>query len=155
MSQVRGVYGGCKGRMKIDKKKLKIGIWYTDEEGSTVPCGEFERSHKRATHAHICFPLEVREEVYKLDESGDYGGKDRVLTITNHIGKDGGRLAVAMVNSGDYDLGEALGVLAMCCERCLNVLYNKYLPEVGDGYLEYSEEWKKCKTVCEFCKDGR
>ena len=38
------------------------------------------------------------------------------------------------------------------CERCMNVLAYKYL-NGKDGYEEYSEEWLKCPTVCQFCKD--
>lgn len=74
------------------------------------------------------------------------------MTGCCHLSRSTGQLAVAMVNSGDYDLYEALAILAQSCERCCNVLWNKYLPGV-DGYAEYSEEWQKCNTVCEFCRE--
>lgn len=136
--------------MKIDKSKLHIGIWYTDDDGNIIPKQHEAIRPDGATYAHVSFPLEIREEIYRLRLDGGYGEKERVFTGCCHLGRASGRLAVAMVNSGDYDLYEALAVLAQCCERCLNVLWNKYLPEV-DGYPEYSEEWKKCNTVCDFC----
>ena len=60
---------------------------------------------------------------------------------------------VAMVNSGDYTLGEAIYVYCHSCERCENVLERKYLGEEY-GYEEYSEQWKNCNTECEWCKDA-
>ena len=59
---------------------------------------------------------------------------------------------VAMVNSGDFTLEQAIWVYANSCERCMNVLLHKYL-NGADGYPEYSEEWKKCNTFCDFCND--
>lgn len=58
---------------------------------------------------------------------------------------------VAMVNSGDYTLEQAIWICAKSCERCMNVLSDKYCHR--DGYAEFSDEWKKCNTVCDFCKD--
>ena len=137
--------------MTIDKSKLKIGLWYTDEDGNRIEhTGDLVKPDN-AVYAHACFPLEIREEIYKIRDDGGYGEKDHVITFTTHLSRPTGRLAVAMVNSGDYDLYEALGVLAHCCERCYNVLLYKYLKD-DDGYPEYSEEWKKANTVCEFCR---
>ena len=56
------------------------------------------------------------------------------------------------MDSGDYELDEALVINATACERCSNVLDRKYLGKEY-GYEEYSEEWQKCGTVCQFCKD--
>lgn len=82
----------------------------------------------------------------------DYG-TEATLLLEHHTGIGGGNqdLILAMVNSGDYTLKEAIAVLASACERCLNVLAYKYL-NGADGYAEHSEEWKKCNTVCDFCK---
>lgn len=41
--------------------------------------------------------------------------------------------------------------ISTACERCMNVLAYKYL-NGADGYEEYSDEWKKCNTECDFCK---
>lgn len=60
-------------------------------------------------------------------------------------------LVMAMAKSGDYTLKESILIAATSCERCMNVLRNKY----GlDGYEEYSEEWQKCGTSCEFCRES-
>lgn len=58
---------------------------------------------------------------------------------------------VAMVNSGDYTLSQAIFVYCNACERCSNALIYKYL-DGKDGYPEYSEEWKKTNTCCDWCK---
>lgn len=131
--------------------RLRTGLWFTDKDGNYIPyTGEIRPDG--AVYAHSCFPLEVQEKIYRIRDDGGYGEKDRVLTSCTHLSRESGKLAVAMVNSGDYDLSDALAVLAQCCERCCNVLWNKYLPE-EDGYEELSEEWYKANTVCEFCKD--
>ena len=74
-----------------------------------------------------------------------------MMTGSTHIGGGSEEVILAMANSGDYTLGEAIIVYANACERCMNVLCYKYL-DGKDGYPEYSEEWKKCNTVCDFCK---
>ena len=144
--------------MKIDKSKLNMGLWYSDKDGNRIPdeeCMNPDGEHftpENAVYAHVCYPLEVVETIYKIREDGHYGEKDKLFGFHTHTGSSNGRLIVAMVNSGDYELDEALCVYAHACERCMNVLWNKYLPG-EDGYEEYSEAWKKCNTVCDFCKD--
>lgn len=137
--------------MRIDKTKLKIGLWFTNEEGNVIP-RDGEEQPVGAVYAHVCHPLEIREDCFKVREDGGYGGNDKVYSGVTHLSRSTGQLVVAMVNSGDYDLYEALAVLRESCERCTNVLWNLYLPEV-DGYAEHSEEWNKCNTVCDFCRD--
>lgn len=61
-------------------------------------------------------------------------------------------VALAMANSGDYKLREAIWVLAHCCERCMNVLAYKYL-DGKDGYEYESEEYNKGNTACIYCRD--
>lgn len=61
------------------------------------------------------------------------------------------KIILAMANSGDFTLSEAIIVYASACERCMNVLAHKYSNGV-DGYAEYSEEWQKCNTECQFCR---
>lgn len=60
-------------------------------------------------------------------------------------------LVLAMVNCKDYTLTQAIIIAANSCERCTNALAYKY--GLSWGYPEYSEEWKKCGTVCDFCRD--
>lgn len=78
---------------------------------------------------------------------------DTTPLIDFHTSIGGGNqdVIMAMVNSGDYTLQEALVVFSTACERCMNVLTYKYL-NGADGYEEYSDEWKKCNTECDFCK---
>ena len=83
----------------------------------------------------------------------DYGSETYDGFATNvHVGKHSQKCIVAMVNSGDYELDEAIVVMATACERCMNVLAYKYL-NCEDGYPEYSDEWKRCNTSCEFCEN--
>lgn len=61
-------------------------------------------------------------------------------------------LALSIVNSGDYGLLEAITISSTACERCLNVLIDKYGGYGDDkGYKEHSEKWEKCGTACHFC----
>lgn len=71
---------------------------------------------------------------------------------TTHIGKASEKCILAMANSGDYTLSEAIYVYGNACERCANALFYKYM-NGEDGYPEGSEEWHKCNTKCEFCTD--
>ena len=75
----------------------------------------------------------------------------RICTF-NTTYRSGSDCIVAMVNSGDFTLEQAIWVYANSCERCMNSLLYKYL-NGQEGYPEYSEEWQKCGTVCDFCKD--
>ena len=59
-------------------------------------------------------------------------------------------LVLSMANSKDYSLSESILIAGDCCERCMNALAFKY--GLTWGYEENSEEWKKSKTCCEFCK---
>lgn len=138
--------------MNIDKKLLKVGIWFTDENGNYLQhYDEDAKPPEGAAFAHVCFPLEVTENIYRMRDDGSYGGKDKVCSFNTHIGRANGRLIVAMVNSGDYDLYDAIAVYASACERCSNVLWHKYLPG-EDGYAEFSDEWYAANTECDFCR---
>ena len=146
--------------MNIDKTKIKNGIWCEDVDGNYIPCDTDTLASfpKEAHTVHTRFPLDIREDVYLLkDYVEDYGcrrtyhGSDKIYTASTHIGGGNQDIIMAMVNSGDYTLSEALAVYADACERCANVLAYKYL-NGKDGYPEFSEEWKKCNTVCDFCK---
>lgn len=138
--------------MIIDKSALKVGFWYTDEDDNYIPYDENScTAPDGAVYAHTMYPLELREDIYRLDKNGRYGEKNRVVSFRTHIGRGNDKLIMAMANSGDYDLYDAIGVYACSCERCTNVLWNKYLPEDNEGYPEFSEEWYKANTTCDFC----
>lgn len=140
--------------------KTKIGMWCEDKDGNVVPY-EFSTVDlpKEAETIHIKWPLKIYEEIYMVHDYVDednvtrrtYKGSDKICTCCTHIGTGNEDVILAMANSGDYTLSEAIGVYANACERCTNVLAYKYLNGTG-GYPEYSEEWKKCNTICDFCK---
>jgi hypothetical protein len=81
-------------------------------------------------------------------------GSYEVFTGSCHIGGGNEAVVLAMANSGDYTLGEAILAYSMACERCANVLAYKYT-DGKEGYVEHSEEWEKCGTHCQFCKGER
>lgn len=58
-------------------------------------------------------------------------------------------LVLAMANSGEYTLSEAILVAANACEGCLNVL--AHLFRLNWGYAFGSEEHKRVNTSCQFC----
>lgn len=154
--------------MKIDLTKLDKKAWFEDKYGNEV-----SSDNPKACYYRRCFPLEVHNE---LDEycyhpknliikflciiiPGFYDliSKNKPKTFKNifdsvttyNAGQD---CIIAMVNSGDYTLEQAVYIWVNSCERCMNVLENKYL---GDeyGYPEYSDKWKKYNTKCDFCKE--
>ena len=135
--------------MKIDRNRLKMGIWYEDSEGNFIPGGDAVDPPAAAATRHVCFPLEIREEIYGCND-GKADNKP-MATFGTHIGGDG-REILQMANSGDFTLKEAIAVYAHACERCANALIWKYSGG-QDGYPEYSEEWKKANTVCDYCRD--
>ena len=141
--------------MNIDKSKLKHGLWYEDADGNYIPSSNSVSAPENAVTACSCFPLEVRTEHYSLhdyDGIRTYHGSDRIFATSVHIGCGNQDVIIAMVTSGDYTLSEALAVYASCCERCANALAYKYT-NGSDGYPEYSDDWRKANTVCDFCKD--
>ena len=159
--------------MKINKKDLDRFIWYEDRDGNIIEDDGSMKKDDELTY-HSCFPLEITEYMYSLKwmpetllqkhlwrikpfrkimekkHKNDIQFHEMLRTNT-HIGGGNQELIMAMVNSGDYTLNQALMLLANSCERCENVLAYKYL-NGKDGYAEYSDEWKKCNTVCAFCK---
>lgn len=139
--------------MKIDKSKLPLGIWYEDEHGNMIPYnGEVKNPPKEAVSRHVSFPLQIREEVWFINKDKKTDGRPD-MTWATHIGGGNQDVILAMANSEDYTLAEAMALYASCCERCANVLAYKYL-DGKDGYAEYSDEWKKCGTFCRYCREG-
>ena len=168
--------------MKIDLTKLRWGSWFEDEEGNEYPnqpsCNLPDKDYFLY---HVVNPCVYTEEVdtytchpeYLHENNSLYQAllhfkpfrkfmrkrhrKDLTFKRawgfnTTYGSKFSQECIVAMVNSGDYTLEEAIYVYCKSCERCMNVLLYKYL-NGADGYEEHSEEWEKCNTVCEWCKD--
>ena len=153
--------------MKIDYKKLEKKFWFEDENGNEV-----EKDDPNACIYRHCFLLELHDQIdeycyhpknpivkflcricrkfYRWISKGKEKTFRTILDGTTTYGS-GQDCIVAMVNSGDFTLEQAIWVYANACERCMNALCYKYL-DGKEGYEEYSEEWKKCNTVCDFCK---
>ena len=184
--------------MKIDKSKLKLGIWYEDGNGNYLGHqGDSVEPIEGAHTYHSCFPLEVTEHIYishsaeekanckherkylRKDNGLIKGLKGRSCTLCGcyqkrkwwqpwgkkwdsgasitplmdghvHVGGGNEKIILSMANSGDYTLSEAIAVYSSSCERCSNVLAWKYT-NGQEGYEEFSEEWKKTNTECDFC----
>lgn len=81
------------------------------------------------------------------------GSSYHAISFHTHVGKDNEGIILAMANSGDYTLGEAVITYATACERCMNALAWIYT-HGEEGYAPDSEEYKKCNTVCDFCREG-
>lgn len=136
--------------MNIDKKVLNRWIWYEDKDRNVYDFGDRVPSKEevKGMYYHTLFPLEITEHVDKIEDDGSF---NHLCDINSYIGGGNEELILAMANSGDYTLGEAIMLWSQCCERCMNVLAYKYL-KGKDGYAEYSDEWKRCGTICEFCE---
>lgn len=156
--------------MKINFEKLEKKFWFEDENGNEVDGG-----NPNACYYRHCFPLELHqcldeycyhpenpivkflcrksERFYKWISKGKTKTFRTILDCTTTY-RSGQECIVAMVNSGDYTLEQAIWIYANSCERCMNVLLYKYL-DGKDGYAEFSEKWKKCNTECDFCKDEK
>lgn len=138
--------------MKISKDTLNRTTWYEDNNGEIIEFGDRvpEKAEVVGLTYHTLFPLEITEHIFVVDADGNY----KHLTDCNtNIGKGNEDVIIAMVNSGDYTLSEAIVLWSQSCERCMNVLAYKYL-NGKDGYAERSEEWySACGTSCRFCSD--
>lgn len=167
--------------MNIDYTKLNKKHWFEDAERNVIPCEENEVGRdavartvpdNEVVYYHHCFPLELHDQIdeycyhpenpiekwlcrkskrmYKLFSKGKDRTFEPIMDCTSTYGC-GQECIVSMVNSGDFTLEQAIWVYANSCERCMNALEYKYL-DGKSGYPEYSDEWKKCNTECDFCK---
>lgn len=153
--------------MNIDKTKLGFDHWFEDENGNRVckddPSATMYICRKPGTvveeydeycyhpkHPFIKF-LCRKSQRFHNRMTKKYGKTFRSIYRIGTTFNGGQDVIVAMVNSGDYTLIEAIDLWTRSCGRCMNVLAYEYL-DGKDGYPEHSEEWNKCNTVCEFCK---
>ena len=159
--------------MKINYDKLNKKSWFEDANGNEISKEQIKDGE--IAYYRSCFPLKINDELYeycyqpknpiikflcrksnrfyKWISKGKTRTFNHVYTVSTTYG-GGQDCIVAMVNSGDFTLEQAIWVYANSCERCMNALAYKYL-DGKDGYPEYSEEWKKCNTVCDFCRDEK
>lgn len=154
--------------MKINLTKLEKKHWFEDANGHEV-----EKDNPNVQFYRHCFPLELHDYIDEycyhpknpivkfLCRKSSWFYKwlsqrkpktFRTILDGRTIYSSGQECIVAMVNSGDFTLEQAIWVYANSCERCMNSLLYKYL-DGKEGYEEYSEEWKKCNTECDFCRE--
>ena len=159
--------------MKINYDKLNKKFWFEDANGNEISKEQIKDGE--IAYYRSCFPLELNDRCdeycyhpqnpiikflcrkshrfYKWISKGKERTFKPIFTSRTSYGC-GQDCIVAMVNSGDFTLEQAIWVYANSCERCMNVLLYKYL-NGKDGYEEYSEEWEKCNTICDFCREER
>lgn len=99
----------------------------------------------------LCHGTQVKKKWHFWPKKWDACGAREIFS--GHSSWNNEKTILAMVNSGDFTLSEAIIVYAESCERCMNALIFKYT-NGEDGYAEYSEEWQKCGTSCKFCDDN-
>jgi hypothetical protein len=103
----------------------------------------------------LCGGTQVKEWQEEWESEWDSGSCHPHIGFESSWSSDA---VLAIANSGDYSLGDAIIIYATSCERCMNVLCHTYkVPSykdknVIDGYAEGSEEWLKCGTSCRFCE---
>lgn len=158
--------------MKISFEKLEKKHWYEDKNRNEVKEEDMVDGEKY--YYRRCFPMELHDQIdtycyhpknpiikylcrnaklrKKLSKGKERTFKPLFDGTTSFGSKWAQDCIVAMVNSGDFTLEQAIWVFANSCERCMNTLLYKYL-DGKDGYEEYSDEWKKTNTECEFCKN--
>lgn len=74
------------------------------------------------------------------------GGSRDVMVVNMGWSED---LVKAMSDSG-ISLRKAILLAATACERCMNALAHEF--GLNWGYPEFSDEWHKCNTSCEYCE---
>lgn len=155
--------------MNIDLSKFKK-FWFELEDGTRVdevpkdysgyvsywsafPCQFTERMDSYIYHSKKWYEKLLLKVFPRLQDKWNIskGRTFRHCYDFNTTYNGMSDVIVAMVNSGDYTLEQAIWVCATSCERCMNVLSDKYLGR--DGYAEFSDEWHKCNTVCQFCEN--
>lgn len=167
--------------MKVNLEKLKRFHWFEDEEGNIYDGISHNLPDKDYFTYHVIDPCVYTERIdsytchpqYEHENNPFYQAmlnfkwfnnmmrkkyrkhktfRPLISFNTGFKGKFSQDCIVAMVNSGDYTLEEAIYVYCNACERCMNVLLYKYL-DGKDGYVEFGEEWQKCNTVCDWCRN--
>lgn len=121
-------------------------LWYEDANGNRLPDTDERDALWRPPGAYMQnseFPTVLHHRVLKLNPDGSstqllHGEKSWPADLVN-----------AMVRSQEWDVADAIMVAAKSCERCLNVLLNRYL---GQGYNFGSDEYWQAGTRCSMCE---
>ena len=142
--------------MNIDLTKLHKHFWFEDENGNMFDEIPQDDDKKKSYIYKSIWPCTYTEswDSYAIHKKINRKCRtfQHLASFNTSYSQEGQKTIVAMVNSGDYTLEEAIYVYCNACERCMNALIYKY-QNGADGYPEYSEEWKKCNTECDWCRD--
>jgi hypothetical protein len=136
--------------MEIKKEHLRT-LWYEDMKGNYLGEPDYkDGSFNEPPQPYIQvarFPMELNTRYLKVEDN-----KSKHLMTAHQTWND--ELVLNMYNNTDYSLYDCIIIVATSCERCLNVLINKY-GGFGDdqGYEEGSPQWKKVGTSCRFCSE--
>lgn len=95
----------------------------------------------------LCNGSQTKEKGKSWPKEWNSNGSKLFMTGTSSWPED---LVLAMILSKDYSPSQAILIATTACERCINVLANKYKLEWG--YAEFSDDWVKAKTTCKFCE---
>jgi len=133
-------------------------LWYEDKDGNflgepnlQVPdSNEFKDAHVQISE----FPFQLRTTYLELirDAYGKVGSSKKMMEGESSWSDD---LVCAMIR-GDkghqpMTASRAIQIAAKACERCMNSLAHEY--GLTWGYPEYSPEWQKCRTSCQWCDE--
>lgn len=121
-----------------------------------------KHEHTRETYGWIdtmegreCIKCKATQSKKKPEEWSDIWSSHEYKYFTSCSSWGDEKTILAMANSGDYTLKEAIILYSSACERCMNSLAHQYL-KGEDGYAEYSYEWFRSNTLCDLChKDPR
>ena len=145
--------------MKIDLALLPT-MWYENEKGERyIPLQDSQGNCENPSpppgfifHS-IRVPCSIQEEMFRCTEDGEVP----IATLDKTWPED---LVLAMARPTwwaawrtRYTLSEAILIVSTACERCRNVLGDRY--GMKWGYKEGSEEWEECGTGCQFCEDRK
>ena len=97
----------------------------------------------------LCGGTQVRKTYQLWGSKWKASGSRKLFSGTTSLGT--GDIVLAMANSGDYTLEEAILTKSIACERCGNALAYKYT-DGKEGYAEDSENYIKSGTRCKFCE---
>lgn len=144
--------GGTGKRSKkaynINKEDLKT-LWYEDAEGNYLDVAMYDEKGTPNPHPPEAkymvsrFPNVLRTTYLELTDAGS----KEVFSGESSFSDD---LVLALVESGNFTLDEAIIFAAEACERCTNSAANDY--GLDWGYPEGSEDWEASKTSCDFCR---
>ena len=134
--------------LQFDPQVFSV-LWYEDADGNNL--GEpkyFDRDPPQepegAKYQYSQFPNILHDSILRLNEDGT---STAVMEGNRGFPED---LVTAMVRTAEWDVGDAIMVAAQSCERCLNVLCQRYLG-ADEGYKFGSAPYWDCGTRCKMC----